>query len=148
MRTISEGGGGGILGEELRWKEGWKVAAAKLGRRQVAMGVGPLRAGSIAHKSGWVKPGDSAPQNPLCTGVETREFAGRERQYCERFHALEYSAIPCHSDIHSCASFPGVCCGLQPPVSEGPSLARAQKHPKRRKYIFLSGSLPASGSMA
>lgn len=42
----------------------------------------------VAAKKGWVKPRDLVHQNPLCTGFEAREFAGREQRLCERFHAL------------------------------------------------------------
>lgn len=80
MRTVSEGRGviEGAVGEELRWKEDWKVAGCKVRQRQVAVGVGHQRVGMAAGRAGGVKPRDPVPQNPLCAGFEARAFADRE----------------------------------------------------------------------
>lgn len=59
-------------------ESGWKVAGCKVGQKAGGCGAGAAESGNGCRKSGGVRPRDSVPQNPLCTGFEAREFAGRE----------------------------------------------------------------------
>ena len=73
-------GGGGALGDELRWENSWKVAGLRVGQKAQAFEVQPVeqpRAGMAAGYSGLVKPGEPVPQNPLGAGFEASEPAGR-----------------------------------------------------------------------